>query len=1340
MTKSLIIICFLTSLYVQALAGIEDYTFDRVSEEGGLTFGAIRKISQDSHGNIWLGTNYGLIRYNSQTFTRFEHIPDDTLSLIHNVITDIVIDKKNTLWVSTRIGLCYFNELAQTFSSFRLRVKQNGKNIANINSLDIDKNGNLWLVGSGTFGIVDTFNHELIELKPSNNEIPCIVYSDNFGQLWMGTLNGSVYTINLDLFNIKKIIQGESKKPLTLYVEEDKVWLGSDDGTLNLYSKQGALLRSFIFDKGDRGFSKGEAVRKVIKDRVGKVWVATYGGLYLQDGDDFIRFNPELHSGLANSSTYEIFEDKEGGIWIGTWSGGLSYYHLARNQFRNYSHSINSTSISSNDVSSFAQNSEGSIYVGTETGGLNYFDKKNGIFRKVSIGLQNKASIKSQCFDRYGGHWVGTLEQGLWYKAKGTSNYKNFFQGEEDGFHVSQEDIYSLFPVDTGIWIGTHGGGVNFYNFKTKRISFFKHKFTDKARYVRSLTVDSRSSLWLGTIDGLYRISLATGKEERFTSIPNTSYSMDYIFSVSELDNGQIWVGTRGSAIGIYDYSSGNFIHFDADGLIKGKDVYSIINDNMGNLWITVTGGLVYYNEKSKDKRLFTKADGIQGNWFTPQAVLKDKDNALYFGGTHGFSVVYPDKLKQNITPPDITINKILINNRISKYLYFNGKEPKPGVVELPHTENTIKIEFSSDNYLLPEKNKYKYRLINYYDLWIEAEQEASVLFVNLPWGEYQFEVKSCNNDGTWSISPARFKLVILKPFYATSLAITIYLLIFLGVIWLVYKNITSRAKLKKEIFEEKIQRKHEERLNEMKLQFFTNISHEFRTPLSLISGPVKHLSKADNLTNKQHELISVIWRNTSRLLMLIGQVIDLRKIEKEEVKLKLKKVDIIDYIKNLAYNFSNEAETKEIKFIEKYPPSPIYLLIDEEKLDKIIFNLLSNAFKYSDRGSTIQLEISNKEALSDFEYEDKISFGGFPHGDYVSICVSDTGKGIAKDELIRIFNRFEQGGQGDKKSSGIGLAICRKLTLLHNGQITVESSINKGSRFIVRLPIADNSEQLRDQDSSNTPAHTNEFNSTLQELNKIKATKEQSILIVDDNKDFLTYLDTILGEHFKVILAENANSCLELLNTHSIDLIVSDVMMPGTDGYELCSKIKNNLATSHIPIILLTALPSVNDKIIGIQKEADAYISKPFENELLIATIGSLLIQRHKLRLLFSPKAYTESSADTDDYTNYFLKKLNSIIEQNLTNEDFSIELLVQEIGISRSQLHRKLKALTSCSTSEYIRTYRLEKSIQIMREQKHNIDEISYMVGFNTHAYFTRSFKKHYGQSPKEYMKRMV
>ncbi|TKG89221.1 hybrid sensor histidine kinase/response regulator [Puteibacter caeruleilacunae] len=1327
----LIILC---CIGLRGASNDTDFTFRRMSPPGGLSSESVNAIIQDQQDIIWVGTNHGLLKYNIQSKNLFSNEPDKSKCLKQAVILSLAIDSNGKLWVAMLTQLCVLDKSTQLFKRFNYHDDSGSIATPLIYYMANDRHGNIWIADQFGIGKINSKTGYIKRLTIDNSETPVHFYFDIDNTLWIGTQQGSIYKVTSDNWEPELFLNAQNNKVTSIYKDNQHLWVGYTRIGLKQYNLDGSLVKDYNFNKAIGVSHDIWDIRKVIKDQDGTLWVSTYHGLFAQKkGDKLTWIDNYKKEGLPHSSIFEIYEDRQNGIWIGTWAGGLSYYHKANNQFINYSHTKDPSSISNNIVSCFTQDQGDQVYVGTEKGGLNRFHKKTGTFSQVSLNqAQSSFNIKHQCIDKMKGHWVATKDNGLWYKAVGESKYKHFTYGPEDGKHISGHEVFSLCPTETGVWIGTQGEGLNFYNYKTRKISFqstlFPEGIPNKSLFIRPILVDSHSNLWIGTVEDIKCIPFQGNAQNK-----NAQAGFNgLIYCIKEVGNGQIWIGTK-TGLKIYDPQNDTFTPFHANQFLKDESVYGILEDHNHHIWITSSNGLILYKPEFKSARKFGLSDGIQGLWFNPQAVFMDQDSLLYFGGTNGFTTVAANKVKINIRPPKVMISDIIINNNKHLYPFFTSIDSTDNKLILSPEETTLRFDFTSDNYLLPEKNRFQYRLVNYYDEWIESDQTATALFANLSWGTYIFEVKSCNNDGIWCLKPARVQIIISRPLYATNIAYIVYFILLSIAIYFLIRTIKVRAKLRNEILIQTIQHKQEEQLNELKIGFFTNVSHEFKTPLSLISGPAKSLTQADNLTETQKGMVDIIQRNSERLLMLINQIIDFRKMEKGKEKLNLSAANIVSFLKERSLHFSFDAQSRSISFVQSYPDKPINMEFDPEKLDYIIFNLLSNSFKFTPNGKQIKLSIVNGNQLQyNKHYQHHASFGELHTTNVISILVEDEGAGIDAEDLKNVFDRFEQGKTLSKNSSGIGLSLCRDFTLLHKGSLQVYTTPGKGSCFVVQLPIEQESENIYIE--SYTPTLVDKAIN----LDAIESTEKSTamVLIVEDNPDLRTYLTSVLKPHYQIKIADNGITALNILQTTAIDIIVSDVMMPEMNGFELCAKVKSDIATSHLPIILLTALSSSSNHITGMQLGADAYITKPFSDDILLSQIDNLLAQREHLRKHFGPKIPTGESANMNGLDNYFLKKLNDIIEEHLHDDKFDIEQLINLIGISRSQLHRKLKTMTNYSTSEYVRVYRLEKGIQLLETGQYNIDEVAHMVGFKTHSYFTRSFKKHYNQSPKEYM----
>jgi signal transduction histidine kinase/ligand-binding sensor domain-containing protein/DNA-binding response OmpR family regulator len=1330
---------------VNLFSQTDDITFRRISPPGGYSFQAVHSFNQDIYGYIWMGGFDGVIRYDSKEITRFVHSSEDTNGLPSNTITSIVIDKENNIWVSTDKGLCLFNHTTQQFERITYTYEDGEAANNNLFSMQLDGNGKLWIADENFLGYLDQNKKQFVRITEGLTNPPRLLYNDETNRMWMGTLDGSVFRVKPDEKKVVKIIESPGSLARTICTSFNEIWVGYQHHGARLYDLNGNLKNHFNYSSNPEFDIKSTSIRKIWRDTRGRVWIGSYYGLYLSEGNELIHFIHDNYDGLPHNSIFDIFEDRQGGIWIGTWSGGVAYLHHSDNKFNNYKHSKEPASISDNMISSFAQTRNGDLFVGTEQYGLNKFNIKTSSFQQIKVSeSQIVLNIKALEVDNKGGLWIATAFNGVYNRPEGETKFNHFDVGEENGQHVSSNEIYALCKSDSGMWIGTSFGGINFYNFRTKKISF-KSKNPSFEPLIglnlRSMSIDSNNNLWISTSHGVYQIHLPSEKSKVFstTCVGNHKTKSQSFYFTKELSDGKIWIGTKGDGVNIYDPSNDMLTSFDANKLLKGKDVYGIIEGNNNNVWISSNDGLILYNTRDKVSRRFVITDGIQGNLFNPNAIFKDVSGNLYFGGTNGFSQLEPKIIKVNRRPPNVLINKIQVNNReiVPTQTNVNTFEK----IVLNPEETSLNFHFWADNFLLPEKNEYMYRLTNYVDDWVAANNNGSATFVNVPAGEYIFEVKACNNDGVWNENPARISIVIKQYWYKSETALMVYSLAILIIILLIIRFYRERSKLKKALLIEKIKHEQEEQLTEMKLRFFTNISHEFRTPLTLISGPVKNLLKSANLTTDERDQLDTVKRNSNRLLQLINQIMDLRKVEKGLAKLNISKVELVDFINERKLNFSEEARSKNISFTFEYRESSCIIEADEEKLDKIIYNLLSNAFKFTPVNGTINITLQGSQEPNYYNYSNQLSFGKIEHESFVEIFVTDNGQGIDSEDLPNIFERFEQGKQPKVKenSTGIGLTLCKDFTLMHRGVIVVQSSPGKGTRFSIQLPtkqkaqkiLYESHEKVKNIDSwesaEQTDQHTAEF------------AQGVKLLIVEDNEDLRKYILKFLQNYYTVLFAENGIRGLEMLKAHNVQLVISDVMMPQMDGFEFCQTIKSQIETSHIPVILLTALSSAENTTTGLDKGADAYISKPFDENVLLSQIKNLLLQRNRLKESYTQKFITKQPIEVGSLDNYFLNKVNTIIENNVDNENFTVDVLAIETGFSRSQLHRKLKHISNHTTSEYITMVKIKKATALLSSKNYTIDEVAFKTGFNSHSYFTKCFKKIHGQSPKEFMKEL-
>jgi len=1339
---SLVFFLSIVNLYSEP----QDINFRRVSPSGGYSFQAVSVINQDVNGYIWMGSFDGVLRYDSKEIVRFTYNPNEPEGLPSNTITSIVISDKNDIWVSTDQGLCLFNHNSQKFERVFYTYENGDLPGVNIYSTALDGDGNLWIADKDYFGYLDREKKQLVRMNPKLTLEPRLLYNDAINRMWLGTNDGSVYLVKREKLRVIKKVKGLGSFVRAIFTNNDDIWVGCESHGARLYDRDGNLKHIYSYPKNPELDIKNASVRKIWRDTRGKLWIGSYYGLFVSEGTELIHYSHDEYEELPHNSIFTLFEDKQGSMWIGTWSGGVAYQNYSDNRFANFRYSKDAGSISDNMVSSFVQSPNGDFYVGTEMFGLNKYVSSTSSFVPIQVREDGGTiDIKALEVDDDGGLWVASAFSGVYYRPAGEKKFKHFYSTAGDGARISGNHVYALCKSDSGMWIGTSKEGLNFYDFRSKemRSNMWQSNFlTLKGFTIRTISIDDENNMWLSTQQGVCRINMQSGDLTHFNidSSGKTKTRCRSFYFAKQMSDGKIWMGTSGEAVTIYNPETDRLSFFDADGLLKGNDVYGIIEGSKDEIWITSNSGLVLYNTKNKSSRRFEMIDGIQGNQFNPNAIYKDAEGFLYFGGTNGFTRLANQEIKINPIAPNVLINEIIVNEEsmIPQHSAINEYE---GIVLHP-SERIVSFSFSADNYLLPEKNRFKYRLANYIDDWVQDGNNGSVTFVNIKPGKYIFEVLACNNDGVWSEVPTRLPVVVNQYWYKSSFAYLLYTLFFLMLLFLANRIHLERLRLKKALMVETIERENEEHLNEMKLRFFTNVSHEFRTPLTLIDGPIKQLVKADNLTEEQHKLLDVVRRNSNRLLTLINQIMDLRKMENGLSKLIVKKIELVDFISERILSFSEEAVARKVTLTFDYFCSACEMEGDEEKIDKIIYNLLSNAFKYISENEQVQIILQKGKGKDkdegDESYLDQVSFGELDTDDYVEIIVQDTGQGIDSQDMPNIFNRFEQSKRKKvKNSTGIGLNLCKDFILMHRGVIIVQSTPGKGTRFTIQLPTKQKAQKIMYESHEKVKNIDSWDNSALDESGMDEFDESVEILIVEDNADLRSYIVSFLKDYYSVFFAENGKLGLEVIKKHNIKLVVSDVMMAEMDGFEFCQTIKSQIETSHIPVIMLTALSSVDNKSMGLDKGADAYIMKPFDEKILLSQIRNLLQQRKRLQESYSQRFIVKQPIDVGSLDNYFLNKVNAIINKNIQNKEFSVDFLASEMGFSRSQLHRKLKQITNHYTSEYITMVRIKKAIELLSTKNYNIDEVAFLVGFNSSSYFSKCFRKIHGLSPKEFVK---
>ncbi len=993
-------------------------------------------------------------------------------------------------------------------------------------------------------------------------------------------------------------------------------------------------------------------------------------------------------------------------------------------------------------ISSICMDNNGDVWVGSDV--VYKWKRKTGEFisfettsdRPDDFGNTMAWSIVK---DNTGVLWFASAQGLFSYDVqKEKSRHYSFNPERQDG--LPQKEVYGLYIDNKGsLWIVTD----NYFSRLTdpERGIFENHKFnlmtSNNAILRPSVNQDREGLFWIGSDLGLISFNSRSGKFNQYVNDPNIPGSLNnnYLKSICpdpENPAKYLWVGTSGGGLNRFDKEAGTFISYTKKDGLPNNVIYGILSDSKGRLWMSTNHGLSVFTPRTGRFRNFDVLDGLQSNEFNTGAFYKSGNGEMFFGGIKGLNYFYPQDVKDNDFIPDIVITSCEILNGsgpAADQSSLNYSLEPLASITLPFEKNNIRFGFAALSYSAPEKNRYMYKLENFNENWIDAGTKHSASYTNLPPGHYVFMVKGSNNDGVWNEKGALINLIILPPWFRTWWAYFIYALLFVSALFFLRYNELNRIKLKNQLKLEKIESDSLRQLDQLKTRFFANISHEFRTPLTLILGQVDSVLSSD-IGTKAKSKLHIANRNARRLLTLINQLLDISKIEAGSMQLKSEPHNIVSFLKSLFYSFESLADTKQITLKFECSLVNIPVIFEPDKMEKVFYNLFSNAFKFTPPGGTITV----KAGIS---------------GSSAEISIKDTGSGIPSDRSGRIFDRFYQldnSSTREHEGTGIGLALTKELIELHKGKIEVKSKAGEGAEFIVILPLGNLNHKIifdavprrgmLDETSPSSPSETND--ESLVKGGNGRVNNGEIILIVEDNTDVRNYITEQLENEFVIIDAANGETGIAKACSIIPDLIITDVMMPKMDGYRFSMEIRKDERTSHIPIIMLTAKAGLDDKIEGLETGIDAYLTKPFSTRELRVRVKNLIRQRNELRKRFSTATIirpSEVSAVSADQV--FLQKTIQIVEKNFDDEQFGVEWLSSEVGMSISQLNRKLKALIDQPAGQLIRSLRLQRAADLIKQNSGTIAEICYQVGFNDQSYFSRAFKKQFGCSPSDYKK---
>lgn len=1332
-------------------------------------------ILQDTNGFLWVGTRSGLNKYDGVNMVIYDHDLMDPTSLPNSYIRAVYQDRDSVLWIGTyEGGLSRYNEKTDSFESFVYEPE----NYASINSNYVtaifeDHLGELW-VGT-TYGGLNKFDRSTEKFthfkynqddpfSVSANHITGII-EDNDGNLWVSTWGGG---LNLFDRNSARFIRyvSDPNDPNTLSsnvirnVSKGKngdLWISTQEGLDRMYyAKTGRYTIDRIQINSKKVGRNVKVALSALEDSKGRIWMGTENGgvvLLKRNGEiiDHFEYDPINEYGLKSNSIWSLFEDKDSIVWVGTFNRGLfkadphykKFKHVKQNPF-------SGNSLSHSSVSCFAEDKSGNVWIGTDGGGLNYWDRKSNKYTHFNTSMNTSAGLGSDAVlsllvDSNDNLWVGTWEGGVYVRRHGSNSFEPFNVEGFDTKNKRPPTVFSMIEDEEGsIWIAAFREGLYIYNPSTEKARKFVHLESNlnclTNNLVKHLKMDSRSDVWVATEGGgIIRCTKQNGGIQ-FTPYlvqkdKPSSLSGSMVTFVQEDSRGRIWVGTS-QGLNLYNQELDNFTRYDTRHGLPNDVIYGIEEDDNEQLWISTNKGLARVDLDFNEVRNYETSDGIQSREFYAQSCAKLKSGELLFGGINGFNIFYPEEISNNTSNPQAYIKDFKISNQSIK--------PGPGSVlgrniantksiELTHDQNDFSFEFAVLSFSQSEKNIYTYQLENYERGWQYAGNRRNAFYTNVPPGRYVFSVKGTNNDGMWSDKVASVNIQILPAWYNTYWAYSIYIIIVTAILVWGIQTIVNRERLQTKLKMEHIELSKMQELDEMKSRFFANISHEFRSPLTLILGPLKEMFEGHFRGNPKEQYALMI-RNAESLLNQINQLLDLSKLESGNMRLEAARQDVVVFLKPVLHSFNSLADRKFIRYKIDLPKQEIQAYFEKDKMEKIVVNLLSNAFKYTPDFGKIIFKVEQTE------HE-------------LVMSIADNGVGIPEDEVDYIFNRYYR--VNDKKirknkGTGIGLSLTKELVELHKGQIELVSEEDSGTTFRVILPLG--KEHL---DSSEVLDQSVDYQFERQGLyeldekielndssNETTFTKEEDnrplIVLVEDNPDIRDYIKLILEEEYKILEASNGARGVDLAQHNIPDLIITDIMMPEMDGYELCKIIKSDFKTSHIPVIALTAKASNESALEGFEKGVDYYITKPFNPKMLILRIRNIIntTDQIKKNLLNKELEIAPTDVKIASRDENFLKEAIKIVEDNMSNSDFYVDDLGRELGLSRMQLYRKLKGLIGQSANEFVRSIRLKRAAQLIRQKHLTISEITYEVGFNDLQYFRDCFKKQFGVNPSEYL----
>ena len=1343
------------------------------SSHDGLSQGVVNSIASDAQSFIWIGTEDGLNRFDGESFKVFKRVRGNTTGISGNFIQALLKDKDGALWVSSREGLQRFDPTLETFKLYTNGLNAEVGLLNDVSAIAEGSANNLWVSwyahGFGSFdkttGKFTVYSQANLPSLSSGQTIS--ILDDNHGLLWVSAQNGGLNVFHIRNGQVTDRVDALSD-PVHLPSRnirctakdlQNNVWIGTAHG-LVVYLRNRNQFINFNFHEAIRE----KNILSLLADSNDNLWIGTQGhGIYRLDLRQFDTHRIEQFAinkmesldgfDISTKSVQSFYEDENKNIWVGTFGDGVYMISSQKQKFIRFQKLINKgSSFTSASFYGMCYDPDGNLWLGTDGSGIfkrtpagdhdAYFTADG---RKGSI---TDNSIQSALCDSQARLWFGTFSQGLFQFDRKSNTFTRYTYADTRAPRKGANDVRVIFEDSKKrVWAGTNRGGLCLVNPAARTYAPPSSEWGMlREGDIRSMAEDASGKIWLGFYgDGLQTFDPATNTLTPWFQNPADPNFIGsrIILALSFDDSGRLWIGTAESGLYVYDFTAKRLTSITEENGLANNAIYAILIDkNTG--WVSTNSGVSKIESPAFTITNYDALDGLQGGQFNPGSGLFNKTGGyMCFGGSEGLNVLVPDAIKDVAQRPKANITGLQLFNRVVSVrdtvdgkVILNQVVNATREIELDHNQSVITFEFIGLNYSYPEKVNYAYKLEGLDTKWNYVGRQRSATYRYLQPGHYAFKVKVFNREDAGHDDNSAYASVgvtIQPPFSSTPLAYTLYTIAALALGFVAYRVGGKQLSLRKRLKLEKAQHKQEQQLAMDKLTFFTEISHEFRTPLTLIIGPIEEMLSQEDKHSPQARKLQMIHRSAEKLLNLINKLLDYRRIESGHVMLQVREADVIPFIREIYESFKDLAAKKNITYDFQSEVPSLRVWFDNEKMEMVLTNVLSNSFKYIGNGNEIGIAVS------------ALAPGEDTQGRLV-IQIRDNGIGISKKNLRHVFEWFYKGENSDLMNSGIGLSLARKLVLLHKGSISVESAEGQGSTFSVAIPLGKDhfrddevtfltDDPLADATPALIPAGEEEDEGSVKRA-------IPSVLIIEDDEDIRGFLCDYLEKGYKIFEAANGNEGLHMANTHHPDLIISDIMIPGPDGIEVCKQLKSNVRTSHIPIILLTAKTSMIHHKQGIEVGADAYITKPFSPDILSLTIANLLQSRNQLmmyhRNLFVDHDQAHTTAtDSPSPDEGFLRTVFENLKQNLEKPDFNVAELSDRLHMSRSLVYRKIKMLTGLSPTEYVRSLRLQEAAKLLRSHKYKVFEVVYMVGFSDIKYFRQCFAKEFGVSPSEYMK---